>query len=69
MIRLLYFIFCNQKNFDILLDDIEKQNKRFAFINSVNTISSVNTINTSKKAEYNYYGEDIYRSLVNLQYL
>ncbi len=43
MIKLLYFIFCNQKNFDILLDDIEKQNKRFAFINSVNTISSVNT--------------------------
>lgn len=59
MIKLLYFIFCNQKNFDILLDDIEKQNKRFAFINSVNTISSVNTINTSKKEEYNYYGEDI----------
>ena len=56
MIKLLYFIFCNQKNFDILLDDIEKQNKRFAFINSVNTISSVNT---SKKEEYNYYGEDI----------
>lgn len=53
MIKLLYFIFCNQKNFDILLDDIEKQNKRFAFINSVNTI------NTSKKEEYNYYGEDI----------
>ena len=55
-----YFIFCNQKNFDILsYINIEKQNKRFAFINSVNTISSVNTINASKKEEYNYYGEDI----------
>ena len=59
MIKLLYLIFCNQKSFDILLDSIEKQNKKFAFTNTVNTISSVNTINTSKKEEYNYYGEDI----------
>lgn len=33
--------------------------KGLHFINSVNIISSVNTINTSKKEEYNYYGEDI----------
>lgn len=57
IIKLFYSIFYNQKNFDILLDNIE--NKKSTFVDNVNTINSVNTINISKKEEYNYYGEDV----------